>query len=219
MSQRKTLDTREILKKTIKRRVFPTSDKKKLELSVLPISGKELEGLRELKDGYNVRNPVQSFAKIIKLLTPSFDYIFIDSSPAPDRLTRCLMYSVDTLLIPVDYGKKSIHHGVNIYKKLDKIRIARKKNEHFNLGAWNLGLVYSNCPADAGKVLDQMIDKELQKNNFSGKRYDAVVRTYAQAKVADFKHVPVVCWRKSHVTRCYRKLVNEIFLKPNFIDE
>lgn len=218
-SKERMQEAKRILKEAIQPRLWPTSDRTKLKLNILPIGKNALGRFRESEKEFQGFSPVKVFPKIIDLLASSFDYIFIDTSPAADSLTRCLLYSVDTLLIPVDYGKKSIHHGVRIYSKLADIREARKKMKSFNLGAWNLGLMYSNCPADAGTVLKGLIEKELQKSNFSGKRYESVVKTYAQTKVAEFKHAPVVCWRSSQVTKCYQQLVDEVFLESNFIDE
>ncbi|AFY37091.1 hypothetical protein Lepto7376_0691 [[Leptolyngbya] sp. PCC 7376] len=218
-SKERSKQARAILKDAIQNRIWPTSGRTKLKLKVLPIGKSALGKFRESSKEYQGFSPVKLFPKIIDLLSSSFDYIFIDTSPAADPLTRSLLYSVDTLLVPVDYGKKSIHHGVRIYKKLKDIRNGRKKLGNLNLGAWNLGLMYSNCPADAGKVLNQLIEKELTNNQFSGKRYSNVIKTYAQTKVAEFKHAPVSCWRSSHVTKCYCNLVNEVFISPNFIDE
>ncbi|WP_198159627.1 ParA family protein [Picosynechococcus sp. PCC 7003] len=219
ISQRKIKNAREILNSVIQHRIFPTSEKEKLEIDVLPIGKYALDEFRESKGQYQGFSAAKVFPRIIDLLTPSFDYIFIDTSPAADQLTRSLMYSIDSLLIPIDHGKKSIYHGVRIHKKIKEVRESRKKVKTLHLGPWNLGLVYSNCPADAGKRLDQMIDQELDKHCFSGKRYNEVIRTFAQTKVAEFKQMPVVCWRQSQITKCYQELVKEVFINPNFINE
>ena len=130
-----------------------------------------------------------------------------------------MLYSSDTTLIPIDYGKKSIHHGVRTYAGIAKLRSQRAKKENIHLGAWNLGLVFSNCPPDTSSKLEEFIRKELQSKGFSGKECKTVIKTYAQTKIAEFQHVPVVCWLNSPVTKCYKNLAEEIFLKHNFIDD
>lgn len=106
------LEAKKILSETIQHRVFPTTDNNiKINISVLPIGSESLAAFRDKKD----IKQVQSFKKIIQILVSEFDYIFIDTSPAADSLTRCVLFSSDTTLIPIDYGKKSIHHGVNTW--------------------------------------------------------------------------------------------------------
>jgi hypothetical protein len=82
-----------------------------------------------------------------------------------------------------------------------------------------LGLVFSNCPPDRGKTLDDCIQGELTKRSFTGKQCITHLRSYAQTKVAEFKHVPVISWRKSPITQLYTKLANEVFLNHNFADD
>lgn len=209
-------EAKKILSEVIQHRVFPTTDRTQLKISVLPIGKDSLAAFRDKKD---IRQ-IQSFKKIIQILVSEFDYIFIDTSPAADSLTRCVLYSSDTTLIPIDYGKKSIHHGVNTYHQLSKVRSTRAKNgENIHLGTWNLGLLFSNVPPDSGATLDKFIDEELKKKCFSGRKCTTVVKTYAQTKIAEFKHMPVICWSNSPVTKCYKNLAEEIFLKHNFIDD
>jgi len=88
-----------------------------------------------------------------------------------------------------------------------------------HLGTWNLGLVFSNVPPDNGARLDKLIDEELELKGFSGRKCTTVVKTYAQTKIAEFKHMPVVCWSNAPITKCYKNLAEEIFLKHNFIDD
>jgi chromosome partitioning protein len=210
------LEAKKILSETIQHRVFPTTDNNiKINISVLPIGSESLAAFRDKKD----IKQVQSFKKIIQILVSEFDYIFIDTSPAADSLTRCVLFSSDTTLIPIDYGKKSIHHGVNTYHNIPKVRQQRAQAEKFHLGTWNLGLVFSNCPPDNSSKLDSLIEKELQEKGFSGRKCSTVIKTYAQTKIAEFQHLPVVCWLNSPVTKCYKNLADEIFLKHNFIDD
>jgi hypothetical protein len=96
------------------------------------------------------------------------------------------------------------------------VRAAKKERLH--LGPWNLGIVFSNCPGDAGVVLEEHIKQVLEKSNFSGTQCKTRLSTFAQTKVAEFKHVPVICWQSSPITKLYTKLVDELFLTPNFID-
>jgi len=215
VDKKKFDEAKKILSEVIQHRVFPTTDKTQLKISVLPIGSESLAAFRDKKD---IRQ-IQSFKKIIEILVSDFDYIFIDTSPAADSLTRCALYSSDTTLIPIDYGKKSIHHGVNTYHGLAKIRSTRSQVENMHLGTWNLGLVFSNVPPDSGARLDRLIDEELKLKKFSGRKCTTVVKTYAQTKIAEFKHMPVVCWSNSPITKCYKNLAEEIFLKHNFIDD
>jgi chromosome partitioning protein len=209
-------EAKNILSNTIQHRVFPTTDPNtQLKISVLPIGSESLATFRDKKD----IKQIQSFKKIIQLLVSDFDYIFIDTSPAADSLTQCALYSSDTTLTPIDYGKKSIHHGVRTYTLISKLRSQRSRNENIHLGAWNLGLVFSNCPPDSGVTLKGLIDKELLSKGFTGRKCTTVIKTYAQTKIAEFQHRPVVCWLNSPITKCYKDLADEVFLKHNFIDE
>jgi hypothetical protein len=100
--------------------------------------------------------------------------------------------------------------------KFREVRAAKKERLHF--GPWNLGVVFSNCPADVGTVLEECIKQELSNKNFTGKQCATRLRTFAQAKVAEFKHVPVVSWQGSPITKLYANLAKEIFLDSNFTD-
>jgi chromosome partitioning protein len=209
-------EARNILKQTIQERLFPTTDKKNFTLSVLPCHSDSMsKGFREKKDISHIK----IFRRIIQLLSSDYDYIFIDTSPAADILTRCVLYSSDTTLIPIDYGKKSIHHGVSTYRSIAKLRLQKSQAEPIHISPWNLGLVFSNCPPDSGTNLKTLIDNELQSIKFAGRQCKTVIKSYAQTKIAEFKHMPVICWQKSPVTECYTKLADEVFLNHNFVDE
>ncbi|MBC7971199.1 MAG: ParA family protein [Verrucomicrobia bacterium] len=209
-------EAKHLLNKAIQTRKFPTSDKKDFTLSVLSSDEKALKAFR---DDPNVE-PAVIFKKLIRQLHLDYDYIFIDVSPTPDKLTQSVLLACDAVLIPIDLGGKSLHHAVQLYSttipKFRELRAARKERLH--LGPWNLGVVFSNCPGDAGTVLEECIKQELSKSNFIGKQCETRLRTYAQTKVAEFKHMPVVCWQGSPITKLYTKLVNELFLDSNFID-
>ena len=204
-----------ILGLAIQSKTFPTTDKRSYTLSVLADLKASLEKFR---DSSTVL-PVTAFRGLIKLLKKDYDYIFVDVSPTPDKLTYSVLYSCDTVLIPVDFGGKSLHHAIQLYNQsIPQIRSQRAKQEQLHLGPWNLGVVFSNCPADVGSQLKKCIEDELTKNSFAGKRYQTQLQTYAQAKIAEFKHVPVVCWQNSPITDLYNKLVHEVFLNHNFTD-
>ncbi|MBD2072415.1 ParA family protein [Phormidium sp. FACHB-592] len=211
-------EAKQILNKAIQIRKFPTTDKSKksFKLSVLSSDEKSLRAFRD--DPY--AEPVAVFKKLVRLLYLDYDYIFIDVSPTPDKLTQSVLLACDTVLIPIDLGGKSLHHAVQLYSntipKFREVRAAKKERLH--LGPWNLGIVFSNCPGDAGVVLEEHIKQALNKSNFSGNQCKTRLKTFAQTKVAEFKHVPVICWQSSPITKLYADLVKELFLNPNFID-
>ncbi|KGF73520.1 hypothetical protein DO97_18640 [Neosynechococcus sphagnicola sy1] len=136
-----------------------------------------------------------------------------------DNLTQGVLFASDLLLIPVDYDRRSLNHGITLYNKtVPKIQEFRLKQSPVHVGPWNLGLVYSNCPADVGVNIDKFIDQYFQDFNFTGKVCKVRLRTYTQTKVAEFRKVPAVCWRASPITKLFDSLVDEIFLKHNFVD-
>ncbi len=206
--------------KALHRRMFPLSSAPASNYSfhVLSISELSIKKFRETND-ISVRDKNKVFKRLINLIAGGFDYIFIDTSPAYEVFTNCILYAVDTVLIPVDYGKKSLHHGVNIYKFLQEVRAKRTEHDKLYFGPWNLGLLSSNCPPDAGAVLSGLIDDELRGKKFTGRRCQTKIQTYAQTKVAEFKCAPVVCWQNSPVTQLYMKLASELFLNHNSINE
>ncbi|MCY7320482.1 MAG: AAA family ATPase [Phormidesmis sp. CAN_BIN36] len=209
-------EAKSLLKKAIQTRKFPTSDRKEYMLSVLSTDDKSLKSFRDSIDV----EPTGLFKKLVKQLHLDYDYIFIDVSPTPDKLTQSVLLSSDAVLIPIDLGGKSLHHAVHLYgttiPKIREIRAARKERLHF--GPWNLGIVFSNCPADVGMALEECIKQELSSKNFTGKQCTTRLRTYAQAKVAEFKHVPVISWQGSPITKLYANLAKELFLDSNFTD-
>ncbi|MBD2035331.1 AAA family ATPase [Leptolyngbya sp. FACHB-321] len=211
-------EAKQILNKAIQIRKFPTTDKMKKDFKLSVLSSDE-KGLKAFRDSDDVETAV-IFKKLVKLLYLDYDYIFIDVSPTPDKLTQSVLLTCDTVLIPIDLGGKSLHHAVQLYSttlpKFREVRAAKKERLH--LGPWNLGIVFSNCPGDAGVVLEEHIKQELKKSNFSGNQCKTRLSTFAQTKVAEFKHVPVICWQSSPITKLYTKLIDELFLNPNFID-
>lgn len=206
---------KDILRSVIQVRKFPTTDKRGCTFSVLPGEEKTLKQFRDKPDV----EPEPLFKKLLSVLLTDYDYILVDISPTPDKLTRCVLLACDAVVIPVDYGRKSLHHGVHLYQTtIPKFREIRAKNP-LDYRPWNLGLVFSNCPPDTSSQLDDFIQQELSGRNFTGKQCKTRLRTYAQAKLAEFKHAPVVCWQSSPITKLYTQLVDELFLSHNFIDD
>ncbi len=174
-----------------------------------------LEEFRDRKHGLS--EPAIVIKQIIKLLQPDYDYILIDASPSPDKLTEAVLYSCDTVLIPFDFSD-ALRHAVDVYTRIiPGMRRLRAATEQLHLAPWNLGIVLSNCPADAGG-LEKMAQAELEKKNFTGKQCQTRLKTYAQTKMATFREAPVVCWQNSPITKLYANLVNEVFLSHNFTD-
>ena len=211
-------EAKSILDTAIQTRQFPTTDKKPFSLDILPGERKALDDFRDGKD-LELRQKVRLFRKLLEPLREKYDYIFIDVSPSIDALTDAVLLSCDTILTPLDYGKKSLHHGVNTYQvKVPQARGIRAKAEHLHWGPWNLGSVFSNCPPDCSAQLEAFIEAELKAKNFTGSLCKTRLKTYAQAKLAEFKKVPVICWQNSPITKLYKELADEVFLNHHFID-
>ena len=215
---------KKILQDTVEHRSFPTTYRTPLTLDVLPGERKALDDFRDSNptkpNSLDSRTKVLLFKKLLELLRESYDYIFIDVSPSIDTLSDAVLLSCDTVLIPLDYGRKALRHGVNVYQRvIPRARGIRAKKEHLHLGPWYLGAVFSNCPPDCGAQLDNCIEAELKAKNFTGKRCETRLKTYAQTKVAEFKQVPVICWHNSPITKLYKQLADEVFLNHHFIDD
>lgn len=208
---------KDILSRAVQVRNFPTTDSKPFSLSVLPGEADELKAFR---DSTNFPDSLKrSFVKtIINLLSEDYDYIFIDASPTADVLSAGMLASCDTILIPVDYDKKSLHHAAGVDRLIPKLRNLSVKNRELPVVPWNLGLVFSNCPAEKGSTLQTHIDNTITQLNFTGKPYKTELKIYAQTKVAEFSQAPVICWHKSPITKLYKNLAQEVFLQHNFID-
>jgi len=208
---------KEILSEAVHIRKFKTTDNQHFSLSVLP--GEEDE-LRSFRDSTNLLDQLKrSYIKtIINLLSEDYDYIFIDAAPTIDVLSVGMLASCDTILIPVDYDKKSLHHAAEVDKFIPTLRNSRVNKEKLPVVPWNLGLVFSNCPAEKGSVLQNHINDTIKELNFIGKPYKTELKIYAQTKVAEFSQAPVICWHKSPITKLYKNLAQEVFLQHNFID-
>ncbi|MEG4322153.1 MULTISPECIES: ParA family protein [unclassified Microcoleus] len=206
-----------ILSIAVQIRKFRTTDSQLFSLSVLPGDTDELKAFR---DNPNLADSLKrSFIKkIINLLSDDYDYIFIDASPTADVLSAGMLASCDTILIPVDFDRKSLYHAAGVDRLIPKLRNVRVKNQEVPVAPWNLGLVFSNCPAEKGSILQTHIDNTMTQLNFTGKPCKTELKSYAQAKVAEFSQAPVICWHKSPITKLYKDLANEVFLEHNFID-
>lgn len=210
-------EAKSILDGSIQTRTFPTTDNQKYSLSLLTTDRASLENFRDRKKELFTTSPAAIVKKIIQLLKPDYDYIFIDVSPSPDKLTESVLYSCDTVLIPFDFSD-ALRHAVDVYEEtIPRMRNLRAANEQLHLAPWNLGIVFSNCPADAGG-LEKLVQSELEKRSFVGKQCQTRLKTYAQTKIAGFREVPVICWQNSPITKLYANLVNEVFLSHNFTD-
>ncbi|MBW4458191.1 MAG: AAA family ATPase [Nostoc indistinguendum CM1-VF10] len=211
-------EAKKIVHTVIQKRQFSTSDRKKYNLDILPGERESLIEFRSRTD-FDDSTKLQIFKRLISQVMEEYDYIFVDVSPTYDILTQCVHFSCDTILTPVDYSRKSLHHAVDLYQKtVPKTRAFRAKTNLLHTGPWNLGLVFSNCPLDIGIQLENCIQKELNRNNFTGKQYKTHLKAYAQTKLAEFQHVPVICWHNSPITKLYSDLAREVFLSHNFID-
>ena len=223
-----------ILAKTIKTRKYSTAIKQEFSLSILPGNQDSLEklkiGVKKRGTGhgeglasfeFDTRTKIKLIQKMIEILRPHFDYIFIDNSPAIDIVTSAILKCFDTVLIPCDYSKKTLHHAADLEKNiLPKIRDFNCQTTKLYPKPWSLGVVFSNCPGDINPngLLEKCIQNELETQGFIGKQYKTRLKIYAQTKLAEYQQKPVVCWSKSPITKLYHQLADEIFLTHNFID-
>ncbi|MDJ0681273.1 MAG: AAA family ATPase [Xenococcaceae cyanobacterium MO_167.B52] len=227
-------DAQSILTRTIKTRKYRTTERQEFSLSILPGNRDSLErlklGLKKKGVGksqgmenfdFDKKTTIKLIGKMIEILEPYYDYIFIDNSPTIDVVTYAVLQCFDTVLIPCDYSKKTLHHAADIENNiLPNIRQFNCKNNKLNCKPLGMGIVFSNCPGGLkpGSQLDKCIQNELNNNGFKGKQYNTRLKIYAQTKLAEYRHMPVVCWSNSPVTILYHQLADEIFLTHNFID-
>lgn len=209
---------KDILICAVQVRNFKTTDSQHFSLSVLPVDENESKNFREKSKDFPDLLKRSFIEKMIKLLSDDYDYVFIDASPTIDVLSVGMLASCDTVLIPVDFDKKSLHHAAGVDKFIPRLRNARVEKGEFPVAPWNLGLVFSNCPAEKGNILQNYINETIKELKFTGKPYKTELKIYAQTKVAEFSQVPVICWHKSPITKLYKNLAQEVFLQHNFID-
>lgn len=155
---------------------------------------------------------------MIELLKPDYDYIFIDAAPTIDRLTQCVLYACDHVLIPID-GDKAIRHALKIDQEvIPKFRDFRTARQ-LSYGPFNLGFVRSNWTAGENSSIEKAFDTKIARHNFSGIQYNTRLKQYSQTEMAALKQIPVISWENSPMTKLYSALVNEVFLSHNFIGQ
>jgi cellulose biosynthesis protein BcsQ len=198
-----------ILKSAIQQKLFPTTEKESFSLSLLSTNRKALEAFRDRTD----ISPIQPFINMIELLKREYDYIFIDISPALDKLASCLLSGCDHVLVPID-GSKAIRHALKIHQEILPTFRQARLTHHLPHGPLSLGIVRSNWAVAQGT--EEALASEIAKH-FAGKQYETRLCQYAQTEMASLKQAPVVCWRKSPISRLYADLTNEVFLNHNFI--
>ena len=220
-----------ILEESIQNIKYTTIAHNNFCLHILPSNPKVLEVLskgtstNQVETEFQVilalakKKKIQIIQQMIQFLTNYYDYIFIDNSPTIDIATAAILGVCDTVLIPCDYSKKTLHHAADIENNiLPSIRAFNSKENKLDYKPLGMGIVFSNCPGDHSPKLEQCIQDELKFKNFNGKQYNTRLKIYAQTKLAEYKHVPVICWSQSKITRLYHELTDEIFLNHNFID-
>jgi chromosome partitioning protein len=202
-----------ILKSAIQQTSFPTSEKQSFSLSLLATHKKALEDFR---DNAEV-NPVKPFIGMIELLKREYDYIFIDASPALDKLAQSLLYTCDQILVPID-GGKAIRHAIRIHQELlPKIRQSRLDN-HLSHGPLSLGVVRSNWTIAQDSKVEKALSIEIAQQ-ISATQYETRLKQYEQTEMAHLKQKPVACWRNSPISKLYDDLTQEVFVKHNFISQ
>jgi chromosome partitioning protein len=206
-----------ILTASIQIKTYPTSDRKNFKLSLLSSSESYLNNIND--NSTRPQEPRIIFNYLLKLIHHDYDYIFIDCSPKLDKLAECLLCNVDTLLLPIDLGAKSLTHAINLsLNKIPSIQTMRDKAENFTVGPWNLGLLPSNCPNQIGVGIEKAIATVITTQGYTGKQVNTRLINFAQTKQAEFQEKPVICWQDSQITKLFHKLTNEVFLGHNYTD-
>jgi chromosome partitioning protein len=209
-----------IVESVIQPKTFPTTDGQKYELAILTTESVYLERFRDREHEFAnlTLSPAAIVKQLIQQLQATYDYILIDVPPSPGRLSEAALYSADVVLIPSDLSRKSLHQAVHISNHtLPEMRAIRAKQSRLHLGPWNLGIAFSNCPADAGG-LETAAQKFLKDEGFTAKQCQKRLQPYAQIKTVEFKGAPVVCWQNAPITKQFRALTDEVFLSHNFTD-
>ncbi len=205
---------KDILMASIQTKSYATSDGKSFHLSLLSATA---DYLNNINDAVRAQNPQIIFNNMLELIRYNYDYIFIDASPKPDNLAKCLLFTADTILMPIDVGAKSLKHAIDLSAKtIPTIQAMRDKADNFTVGPWNLGLLYSNCPAQIGVGIDKAIDNVIKTKGFTGKQVKTRLINYAQTKQAEFQERPVICWQNSQITKLFHELTTEVFLGSNY---
>lgn len=208
---------KDILTKSIQTKSFATSDGKSFHLSLLSSSK---DYLNNINDTVRAQNQQVIFNDILDLIRYNYDYIFIDASPKYDKLAQCLLCTADTILLPFDLGAKSLKHAIDLSSKvIPAIQTMRDKADNFTVGPWNLGLLYSLCPAQIGVGIEKAISNVISSEGFTGKQVNTRLINFAQTKQAEFQEKPVICWQDSPITKLFHKLTTEVFLGHNYTNK
>ena len=121
-----------------------------------------------------------------------------------------MLASCDTILIPVDFDRKSLYHAASVDRLIPKLRNVRVKNQEVPVAPWNLGLVFSNCPAEKGSILQTHIDNTMTQLNFTGKPCKTELKSYA---------IRLRNWlSRSHLRTFIMKLIAEVLWVMKFGD-
>jgi chromosome partitioning protein len=196
-----------ILKSEVKQKTFND-----FSLSLLSTSKETLDSFRNSTE----INQIISFIGIIELLKSEYDYIFIDASPVLDKLTQCMLYACNLVMVPVD-GSKAIRHALKVHQEiLPKIYQSRLEHQLIN-GPLSLGIIRSNWTIAENSVAEKELAREVTQKFVGIHQYETRLRQYAQTEIASLRQTPVVCWRSSPISKLYDELTSEIFLSHNFI--
>ena len=208
---------KDILMKSIQTKSFATSDGQSFHLSLLSSSKNYLNNIN---DAVRAQKAHVIFNDLLDLVRENYDYIFIDASPKSDNLAQCLLCTADTILLPFDLGAKSLKHAIELSSKvIPALQIMRDKADDFTVGPWNLGLLYSLCPAQIGVDIEKSIADVIERQGFTGKQVNTRLINYAQTKQAEFQEKPVICWQDSRITKLFHKLTTEVFLGHNYTNK
>jgi chromosome partitioning protein len=200
-----------ILRSEIKQKSFPTTDQKSFALSLLATNKEALEGFRNSPD----INQITSFINIIELIKWEYDYIFIDASPALDKLAQCMLYSSSFVFVPID-GSKAIRHALRIHQEILPKFYQSRLEHQLAYGPLSLGIVRSNWNISKDSVAEKELASAVAQN-FTGTQYETRLKQYSQTEIASLKQTPVACWRNSPISKLYDELTNEVFINHNFI--
>jgi chromosome partitioning protein len=214
--QLKEIDAaRGIVLSAIQNRQYQTSSKNKFNLSLISCNKKGLDNI----NNENFADSTEAiFNCILRLIRHKYDYIFIDSSPKDDKLTKCLLSSTDVIVLPVDIGAKALNHAIDLSNRIiPEVCKIRDGVEGVNLGPFNLGLLFSNCSNPIGEGMKKSINTMIEQKSFMGKQINTKLISSAQAKQAEFQSVPVICWENSQITKLFQELTNEVFLGHNYV--
>jgi chromosome partitioning protein len=214
--QLKEIDAaRGIILSAIQTKQYPTSSRNKFNLSILSSNKKYLDDINNKNFPHSTAT---IFNYILSLIRHKYDYIFIDSSPKDDKLTRCLLSSADAIVLPVDIGAKALNHAIDLSNRIiPEVYGLRDGIDGVNIGPFNLGLLFSNCSNPIGENVQKSIDNMIDQKFYTGKKINTKLINYAQTKQAEFQSVPVICWENSQITKLFQELTKELFLGHNYI--